>query len=132
MHRGRANSSPIDHGGTLTDSPMSEEVSSILDWDVQSLTDEATSRTTPSPGFVHDQMKRTMRGMHDAFDDLLGGCLISDNSGSGKSNQSVPSVSTRTPIINDKVLSRMRTRSGVPVENHPNVMPVPLERKNQK
>ena len=132
LHRGRTNSSPTDLGGTLTDNPMSEEVSSILDWDMQLLTDEATSRTTPSPGFVHDQMKRTMRGMHDAFDDLLGGCLISDNSGSGKSNQSVPSVSTRTPIINDKVLSRMRTRSEGPVENYPNVMPVPLERKNRK
>ena len=39
------------------------------------------------------------------------------------------SVSQQTPVINQEVLTQIRTRARGPVEDHPNVMPGPLEHK---
>ena len=127
--RVRFNSSSLENDNPPVDEMINlDQVSSITDWDMsfEGWDDEPMPDITPSPplvgvnaGNVRTALKEFCDSMNRLHDELL----ESENSG--------PSVSKMTPIINDRVLSRMCTRSRGPVEELPYIMKQPLEHKKQ-
>ena len=141
LRRVRFNSSPLENDILPAyDSVLSEQCSAILDWDASfeewEVEDEV--EVTPSSDMIHDannnavKVTRGLQNLIGSIDGMLDAYLESGNSGSYQSEDSVPSVSQWTPIINEKILSRIRTRSRGPVADHPHVLNRPLEYKKGK
>ena len=108
----------------LVGMPLTMEEQSVLDWSVNGDSwDDDVPAETPNASEVRQECnihKNEARRDFDEFFQLL-------EKETEEVNKPCRSVSRRTPIINEQILSQMRTRAHGSVDSLPHVMGKPLE-----